>query len=230
MRVVLSPHLDDAVLGAFGALEGATVVNVFSAVPAPGPVTDAMRLCRATDRVAYNQRRLAEDREALALAGAEAVHLDLLDADFREEPIDAAAVAGAIAAAVPGATEVLAPLAIGSHPDHVLVRDAALALGLPLALHADLPYAITWGWPAWVTGEAQDPALDPEIPWHRALARLPRPPGEPVVDRLDTERLERKRRAVEAYTSQLPMLAGGPHRRLGDWALGYEVRWPIASP
>lgn len=228
--VVLSPHLDDAVLSACGALAGAFVVNVFAAVPPPGPPTDALRLTGASDPVAQMRRRLDEDREALAVAGATAAALDLLEADARTEALDAAAVTTAIADVVPAARAVLAPLAIGRHPDHVLVRDAAFALGVPVWLYADLPYAITWGWPAWVTGEAPDPDLDPEVPWRRALDRLPAPPGAPEVDRLDGERLERKRRAVACYASQLPMLAGGPHRRLDDWALRYEVRWPIASP
>ena len=70
--------------------------------------------------------------------------------------------AEAIDVAVPAASLVYAPAGIGGHEDHVIVRDIALDLGrrsgMPVRLYAELPYAIRYGWPAWVTGAASEPA------------------------------------------------------------------------
>ena len=71
MIVVVSPHLDDAVLSCGGILalaarrrERSVVVTVFT-------------------EGADHERRRAEDREALAIVGAEPLHLRLLDAPDR---------------------------------------------------------------------------------------------------------------------------------------------------
>ena len=127
--LVVSPHLDDAVLSVPGwirslALRGERVVvlTVFSA-----------------GGEEYPERR-AEDLAALTLLGAEPLHLGLLDAPprrgvrrgFRElilcamDDEDAAAVARAlverIAALAPALT--LLPLGVGEHIDHLIVHAA----------------------------------------------------------------------------------------------------------
>jgi LmbE family N-acetylglucosaminyl deacetylase len=231
---VLSPHLDDAVLDAFTVLAAAgdvAVVNVFDAPPPPGTAPYSMRLCGATDGAAEMERRQREDAAALATVGRAAVGLGLEDDDWRGRPLEAVTIAAAAEPLVSDAGRIVAPVGIGSHPDHQLVRDAVLELGrrtgARIELCADLPYAIAWGWPPWVSGEAPDPNLDPQAFWQKALDRLPTAPGEPIVERLPDDLLARKRAAVELYESQLSMLAGGPHRRLDDWALRYEVRWPV---
>jgi len=69
--LVVSPHLDDAVLSAFGLLEGADVevVNVFTGVPEGARATYWEKLTRARGSVEErNRERLLEDRDALALA------------------------------------------------------------------------------------------------------------------------------------------------------------------
>jgi len=43
---------------------------------------------------------------------------------------------------LPGACELVAPLAVGSHRDHVLTRAAAERTGLPLWHYADYPYLV----------------------------------------------------------------------------------------
>ncbi len=43
---------------------------------------------------------------------------------------------------LPGSCELVAPLAIGNHRDHVLTRKAAEKLGIPLWHYADYPYLI----------------------------------------------------------------------------------------
>jgi hypothetical protein len=43
---------------------------------------------------------------------------------------------------LPGDCELVAPLAIGSHRDHVLTRTAAERMGIPLWHYADYPYLV----------------------------------------------------------------------------------------
>ncbi len=237
--LVISPHLDDAVLSVYTVLAGtpaALVANVFDGVPPPGPPPFSVRLCRATDAAAQMRRRHAEDEAALASVGCDSISFGLLEADSRDagDDPDAIEVARALDAAVEAASVIHAPIGIGSHPDHVIARDAALALSaelsVPLALYADIPYAITWGWPPWVSGEPADPNLDPDAQWQRGLGRLPVAGTDldPEVVALDGQAQDRKRAAVGMYESQLSMLAGGPHRRLDGWALTREVRWHVA--
>jgi len=90
--MVMSPHLDDAVLscGALLAHLAArhliTVVTVFTAAAPPPWSLPARRQLRALGRVDpgdFFARRRAEDREVLTGIGAAAVHLGFRDALFR---------------------------------------------------------------------------------------------------------------------------------------------------
>jgi LmbE family N-acetylglucosaminyl deacetylase len=151
---VLSPHLDDAVLSAWSVLRRpgpVTVVNVCAGVPPPGPPARWDRFTGARDAAERMRERLAEDRVALARAGREAVQLNFMDNQYRAGPIDAAALEQAIADAIGDAAELWAPAGVGAHPDHVQVREAALALrgegGPPVRLYADVPYVLRSGWP-----------------------------------------------------------------------------------
>ena len=71
--VILSPHLDDAVLSCWHLLSGpgdVSVINVFAGSPPPGSGASWWdRLSGATDSAARMAERLAEDREAFAIAG-----------------------------------------------------------------------------------------------------------------------------------------------------------------
>jgi LmbE family N-acetylglucosaminyl deacetylase len=237
--IVLSPHLDDAVLSAWSVLTGPSdvlVVNVFAGVPENGSPPRWDRVLRATDSRELVRARIAEDREALALAGRTAVNLHLLDAQYRDgdgEP-DPAELEAALAGRVPRAAALLAPAAIRAHRDHELVRDAALRLGerhgVPVALYADLPYAAYFGWPAWVTGAEPDERLDPEVDWEIALGGAPveRERLVPSVTRLDEQAIQGKLRAVRMYRTQFAALNHGP---IGVFdhpsVLPFEVSWAV---
>lgn len=235
--VVLSPHLDDAVLSAFAILDGpgeVLVVNVCDGIPPTGRASDWVRLCGGSDDAEQIRRRHAEDRAALASIGRRAVGLGFLEADERPADASAESVVARLDAVVPSAARLLAPVGMGSHPDHFVTRDAALALASadaapPLELYADIPYALRVGWPPWVSGAAPDPHLDPDVAWERALRRVPasRARLTPTINRLDAAERERKRRALECYASQIAALAGGPHRRFDAEALAFEVRWAL---
>ena len=159
--VVLSPHLDDAVLNCWSVLAGdgdVRVVNVFTKSPPPGSATHYDLICGAKDSASQMQARLEEDAAALALAGRAPHNLPFVDAQYRRhrrsprlQQLDAALVN-----AVHQAAALYAPAGLGfvPHPDHALVRRLALGVrrnGVPVRLYADLPYAATFGWPHWVT-------------------------------------------------------------------------------
>jgi LmbE family N-acetylglucosaminyl deacetylase len=235
--VVLSPHLDDAVLSAWSVLTGPAeviVVNVFAGVPPDGPPPRWDRMLRATDSRDLVRARIAEDEEALALAGRTPVNLDFLDAQYRSGDPGPGAVETALADLIPQAAALHAPAAIGGHRDHELARELALGLGdrdaVPVSLYADLPYAARFGWPAWVTGEEPDERLDPEVDWELALEAAPvaRERLVPAVTRLDESAVARKREAVRAYRTQFTALNQGPiglldHPRV----LPFEVSWAL---
>jgi len=193
--LVLSPHLDDAILSAWTVVGGAqevVVVNVFAGVPGPGPVPRWDAVAGARDRSAHVRARLEEDRAALALAGRSAVYLDLLDRHYRTDELDAAQVSTAVGAVLPtAASAVWAPAGIGLHEDHLLVRAVAFDLheriGVPLTLYAELPYAARFGWPGWVDGAPADRGVSVDADWGLALDSAPvaREALTPDVRRLD---------------------------------------------
>jgi LmbE family N-acetylglucosaminyl deacetylase len=152
--VVVSPHLDDAVLSAWSVLsspETVKVVTVYAGIPAPGFVTDLDRVHGAHESAAWLRRRRAEDISALALADCEAIHLDELEVQFpayrlpavreriandpssflsivAQEPglrTDPNEIVRLIRDHVPSHSVVYGPGGIGRHPDH---RDVARAV------------------------------------------------------------------------------------------------------
>jgi LmbE family N-acetylglucosaminyl deacetylase len=147
MIVVVSPHLDDAALS----------VPCWSAARAMTEDVVVLTVFSAGDDAAYAGRR-AEDEAALAVLGARAVHLGLLDAPFRlavarswrglvlsaMEDADVAEVGRAIAGWVEmwGAEVVLLPLGVGEHVDHRVVHAAHAGIcGRVVGFYEDRPYA-----------------------------------------------------------------------------------------
>jgi len=236
--VILSPHLDDAVLDCWSVLTAdgpVDAVNIFAAIPPQGTLAHWDRLCRASDSAGFMAERLAEDREALAMAGRRPVSLPFAADPYRSarrtptlRSLDAA-----LAAAVPVASRVLAPAVLGTiHPDHLLVRTYALALastGVPVELYADVPYAVQFGWPAWVTGASPDPHLDPEVAWEGSSTLLPclnRARARVVA--LDEQAAAAKLRAMRTYRTQFAMLDRGPIGLLSTRIIhSFEVFWPV---
>src|SRR3954453_18449034 len=128
--VVVSPHLDDAVLSAWSRLRSGpvVVVNVCTALPPAGTRTSLDRLLGFDDSVAVAQARRDEDAAALAIADCEAIALGYLDQQYRATYLEPHDVQQLLDAAVATAGWLCAPAAIGSHPDHVATREAALAI------------------------------------------------------------------------------------------------------
>ena len=233
---VLSPHFDDAVLSVWhllGRPGEVAVLNVFGACPRDHDGNAWWdRLTGADDSVARFHEREAEDRAALTLAGRRAESLPFLEGQYRrgEQPLEP--VAEAIAARA-GDGPLYAPAALDGHRSHRLVRAAGLALrrrGRTVRLYADLPHAIVYGWPEWVTGRPPDPLLRPQAQWDLELATMDVVPGKAHVERLSDSDLARKLEALACYATQLPALEAqfGPFMH-GD-RLRYEVVWELPPP
>ena len=235
--VVLSPHLDDAVVSTWSVLADTAdveVVNVFAGVPEAGPAPRWDAMAGARDRREHQHERLDEDRAALELAGRSAVYLPFLDGHYRAEAPAGPEVAAAIDAALPAASMLYAPAGIGGHVDHLLVRDVAIELshrlGMPLCLYAELPYAVRFGWPSWVTGAAADPRVVVDADWEPALGSAPlqRAALASRVRRLDDAQIAAKLAAMKRYRTQFPLLNHGPLRLLEHpLVLPWEVTWTV---
>jgi LmbE family N-acetylglucosaminyl deacetylase len=220
--LVVSPHLDDAVLSAGATIAAAraqvVVCTVFAGLPEPPlstPAREFHAVCGLGDDAVAVRR--AEDRAALALLGAEALHWDFLDGIYRRRGagwlierlgshLDVATdfepeLADAIASALRELVRSLRPsavwtcAAIGDHVDHRVVlaasRAACAAEDVALCLWEDLPYAV--GRPAPSVGAP--------------LAAEPAGPAG-LAAKLD---------AIGCYGSQLGMLFGDE-----DWRVTFE--------
>lgn len=167
--IYLSPHLDDAVLSAGGLIyEQArlgTPVEIWTFMcgyAPPGEVSPLAASLHAEWGFASAEEttrsRREEDRNAAAVLGATVVHFDFLDCIYRRgangewlysevfippHPDDAE-IPGQIASVVSDRLlpddVLVAQLSVGSHVDHVLVRQAAELLGRPLLYDIDVPY------------------------------------------------------------------------------------------
>jgi LmbE family N-acetylglucosaminyl deacetylase len=163
--------------------------------------------------------RRKEDSVALASLGASWLHLDVLDAPYRRDPesrtwlyVGDDAIFGHIApgdlplvsrvsALLGGLTDVsknatiYAPLAVGNHVDHQLVRRAAeswVGGGAPLLYYEDFPYA------------ADDTAVRQTIDPQSGRQQRPRRMQlRPRLVPLALANLDAKVEAVKAYASQI---------------------------
>lgn len=236
--VVFSPHPDDAVFSCWSVLTGAApvqVINLFAGVPAPGHVTWWDRICGATDSAAHFRARLAEDRAVLEPLVASQISLALLEHQYRSEArLPLAAIDVPLCRAVDGASAVYAPAALGGgHVDHRLARGLARALarnGMPVHLYADVPYAVRYGWPHWVTETAPEPHLDVEPYWEATLAEVPEMGAlrDAQIVRLPAAASARKLAAMQSYRTQFKALDSGG--LLSDPAThGYELYWRLRA-
>lgn len=232
--VVLAPHPDDAVLSAWSVLRRPTevlVITVCAGTPPEGTAGSFDRVIGVTDSAPLAQQRRDEDIAALATAGRRPIHLGHLDDQYRDGPLPEASLGAELGEVVAAASELWAPAGIGRHPDHLAVRAAAIAqcatTGVALSLYAELPYAVQFGWPSWVTGEPPDPGLVPDALWADTLAEVP---GvlEPHAHQLQPAESAAKRAAIECYASQVAVLDAGPHQRLRNpHVIGFEASWSV---
>jgi hypothetical protein len=204
--VVVSTHLDDAVLSRYRELGRETIVVTVLAGPPAGEPGSWDRENGATDSPARMRERRTEDIEALALSGSTALHLDLLDSQYAELP-PAVEIAAVLAPILEPADRVLGPAGI-LNVDHKAVRDAVLLARPDAVLYADIPYALL--------PDGGGFALPEGI--------VDRDSGRVEV-RLTEVELKEKVAAVRCYPTQLDPLVAVFGYFLGPAGLGREVLW-----
>ncbi|MHB1518751.1 MAG: PIG-L deacetylase family protein [Acidimicrobiales bacterium] len=224
--VVVSPHFDDAVLGASYLLArhpGSAVLTVFGGRPGAYPDEptewDASGGFASGDDVVGSRRE--EDRLALAVLGAEQFWLEFVDYQYddpRSHPRPRA-VAPELLAAVERleASAVFLPTGLG-HPDHVVTHDAGLLVreerpDLAWFCYQEAGYAQLPGLLAWRVSKLLRAGI-----W-------PTPSLVPIApDR------ERKQRAVWSYTSQIGPLDAVQRLSRGFESGNGEQFWQLAPP
>ncbi len=170
--IYLSPHLDDAVLSAGGLIydqaQSGTPVEIWTLMAGSPPEGEFSQFAQLqhymwgfpSAETAIRARR-QEDRNAAAIVDARPVHFDFLDCIYRRglngewlysdisvppQEEDAALVdqiAKAILDRIQPDDRVVCQLAIGSHVDHLLVRQGAEKTSLPLLYDIDIPYYLS---------------------------------------------------------------------------------------
>lgn len=170
--IYLSPHLDDAVLSAGGLIfdqsQSGTPVEIWTLLagfPSDREYSTFAQLQHflwgfPSAEEAVRSRR-EEDRRAAAILGAQFLHFDFLDCIYRRgpnggwlyedisvppHPQDAdlpRQIAQAISPHLQPDDIIVCQLAIGSHVDHVLVRQGAELTGRTLNYDIDIPYFFT---------------------------------------------------------------------------------------
>lgn len=221
--LVLSPHLDDAALSCGGLIHARvrSGAQVRVATPFAGDLPEGLgEFAKATlERMGLqpedaSARRRKEDEVACRILGVELDHGDFTDAVARrgadgavlyggpeallQEPSeDDAPLVGELADWFRGLghfEQILAPLGVGGHVDHRLVRRAAEeAFPEGLRYYEDFPYVI----------RKQGPGLDAVLGDRRGWRS--------EVVKLGAADLKAKVRAIRAYRSQVSPLFGlGP--------------------
>lgn len=148
--LVVSPHLDDAVLSCGGYLEahpGAVVLTIFAGSPPPTqPLVAWDAACGFGPGDDVMAARRAEDANALCLLGASPWWCGELQEGYGSGQPDASVITALIAAAMReiSPSQVLVPLGL-RHRDHVVVAAAGLealrqAAPRDALLYADQPY------------------------------------------------------------------------------------------
>jgi len=228
--VVVSPHFDDAILGAahlLASYPGSTVITVLGGPPPsypPEPTDwDALGGFVAGDDVVAGRRQ--EDRAAMAFVDASPVWLEFPDhqylaKDERPRPADVAPALGqAIADA--GATAVFLPMGL-ANPDHVLTHDAGLLVRSPRAEAGEGP--------AWFCYEDHGYKHIPGIlAWRVAKLFKAGLWPTPAVVPIEPD-MERKRAAIALYKSQVAPLERDHVLSERLAANVPEQYWRIAAP
>lgn len=198
--IVISPHLDDAVLSLGQTIEAltatgtpVTIVTVLAGVPGALPLThyDAKSGFTSGEQAVVGRR--AEDQRACTVLRARSAYLDWFDGQYGQPPETGAVIADLRRIVrTHDSARVFAPLGI-AHPDHEHVARCARGAVRPdvdtLYLYEDLPSRVLYP-------EQVPPAFDRVTAEGWSL--------EPV--HLAVGRMDIKRAAVGCYRSQFAAL------------------------
>ena len=211
--IYLSPHLDDAVLSAGGLIYDQTHSGIpveiwtfmcgYAPEEAVSPFAELLhKMWGFSSAEETTRMRREEDKNAAAIVGAKVTHFDFLDCIYRRNSrgewlyTDVFTAPAPEDAAIPGQiAETISPriqpddvlvcqLSVGSHVDHVLVRQGAELVGRSLRYDSDVPYI-----------------------FYKPEELSPKSAGmEPSVQPITEAGLRSWQEAALAYKSQLPVL------------------------
>lgn len=214
MHLFLSPHYDDAIYSCGGLIhqltqqgEAVLIFTIMAGEPLqPLPDTPVMEDNHQRWEAGQNpvMTRRTEDQAAAQIVGAETLYNDLPDCIYRthngvalypsEESLwgpvhrdDPAVMALQVLGLVYGDAETIyAPLAVGNHVDHLIVRDWAQLLEkeYPVKYYTDYPY------------------LRDEEAIKQALEHF-KPPLKPQTTTLSEADMAAKVKAMAAYVTQI---------------------------
>ncbi len=236
--VVVSPHLDDAVLSLGATVAGAVrdgadvrVLTVFAGDPEADTVASAHdRACGFATAGEAARRRRIEDREALGVVGGTPVWLPFPDTGERGAGDDRA-IAEAVAREAAVADTVLIPGHPLTHDVHrrltgLLLGGDALS-GVRAALYIEQPYA-TWHGLSRSSRSASDWRRSLRAEPSSSLSRLIASPPVWIPAGRRAGDWAIKRRALARYVSQLPRLRRRPFLRIALYEVlrgGEGVAW-----
>ena len=168
--IYISPHLDDSVLSAGGLIYeqvhtgmDVEIWTFMCGFPPEGELSPFAQVLHyqwgITAAADLIHARRKEDKKAAAIVGAKTVHFNFLDCIYRRNsegewlyregvfvpphPDDAVLpvqIAAAISARLKPDDKLVCQFSVGSHVDHVLVRQAVELLQRPLQYLVDVPY------------------------------------------------------------------------------------------
>jgi LmbE family N-acetylglucosaminyl deacetylase len=230
---ILSPHQDDAGLSlamTIGAAAGAghrvQIVNCFT-------VSEYAPYSNISGTAGVGRLRSEEDRRFASMMGST---VDVVDLGLRDAPIRLQCPISAVRRRPIGALErnearqladavtrvakgvLLVPIGLGTHIDHVVVREAGIRVaqsGQPVGFYEDLPYA----------AETRSCCA------HRAVDGIARRLGAPLQPALVTEMrgVGRKREAIEGYASQISSAQLRSIIQYAELLGGFERLWMPAG-
>lgn len=211
--IYLSPHLDDAALSAGGLIyeqtQAGIPVEIWTFMCGDPHLTEYSPFTQLLHAIwgfadageTIRERRI-EDSNAAEILGAKVQHFDFLDCVYRrgkngewlyqeiaipprEDDADLPSqIAAVISPRLRPDDVLVCQLGVGSHVDHVLVRQAAELLGRPLIYDIDMPYFL------YKSDEFGSKAAGMQ----ESISRITAASLEPWIE------------AVVAYKSQLPSL------------------------
>lgn len=234
MRLVISTHLDDAVLSCHSVLEpGTRVVTAFSGIPheaVTGGYWDRSVGHDDPRRLAATRR--AEDEKVLQELGCSWRHLDFLEEQYRVDgDLVLADLRAALLAEARRADELWFPVGCASHIDHAVTSALCFSFLEEIIdetrcfAYADYPY--------WLITEQREGTgrIEDELEtWFgTAVARnLPTLEGrhELVARRLDAAQRVRKEASMRGYATQFdPVNATARGAMAAHENLGREYCW-----
>jgi LmbE family N-acetylglucosaminyl deacetylase len=169
--IYVSPHLDDVIFSVGGLIyeqvrdgKKVEIWTLFCGYPDTEDTSPFARELHREWGFHFTEEtirsRREENRLAAAIVGARDVYLDFIDSAYRRSqdgnwlysnsfsPLHAddtdlpAQIASVLAGRLESDDQLVCPLAIGGHIDHVIVRRAVENLGHSLLYYADFPYVL----------------------------------------------------------------------------------------